>query len=93
MQVQIQTNNNRKYAIAGFIVIVIIYSVYNIYLVDVNYYNSIPRKVRHIARLLSILMVYGVGLYALKKYMEGWITSLCEREIARNPCREHLVTR
>jgi len=46
------------------------------YLVDVNYYDQIPRKVRHIARFLSIVMVYGIGLYTLKKAMEGWVINI-----------------
>ncbi len=68
--------NKLVYFIAGFIAIVVLYSLYNIYLVDVDYYDQIPRKVRHIARLASILMVYGIGLYTLKKCMEGWVISL-----------------
>jgi hypothetical protein len=66
----------RNYLIGGFIAIVVIYSLYNMYLVDVNYYDQIPRKVRHIARFLSIVMVYGIGFYSLKKYMDGWVINL-----------------
>ncbi len=65
--------NKRFYLIGGFIAIVIVYSLYNIYLVDVNYYNQIPRKLRHINRFLSILIVYGIGTYALKKYTVNWM--------------------
>ena len=68
--------NKRGYIIAGFIAIVVVYSLYNIYLVDVSYYNQIPRKIRHITRFLSIVIVYGVGIYTLKKYMEGWVNGL-----------------
>ena len=68
--------NKRSYIIAGFVAIVLVYSLYNIYLVDVNYYNDIPRKVRHINRFVSVLLVYGIGIYTLKKYMEGWVIGL-----------------
>jgi hypothetical protein len=68
--------NKRTYLIGGFICIVLVYSLYNMYLVDVNYYDQIPRKVRHIARFLSIVMVYGIGLYTLKKAMEGWVINI-----------------
>jgi hypothetical protein len=57
----------------GFIIIVIIYSLYNLYLVDVNYYNSIPRKIRHISKFASILTIYLVGTFALKKYTAEWM--------------------
>jgi hypothetical protein len=69
-------NNKRRYLIGGFIAIVLLYSLYNIYLVDVDYYNQIPRKVRHIARFFSILSVYGIGFYTLKKYMDAWVINL-----------------
>jgi hypothetical protein len=68
--------NKRTYIIGGFIGIILVYSLYNMYLVDVNYYDQIPRKVRHIARFLSIVMVYGIGLYTLKKAMEGWVINI-----------------
>jgi hypothetical protein len=68
--------NKRNYLIGGFIGIVLLYSLYNIYLVDVDYYNQIPRKVRHIARFISILAVYGIGFYSLKKYMDTWVINL-----------------
>ncbi|MBW4891279.1 hypothetical protein KXQ82_16245 [Mucilaginibacter sp. HMF5004] len=70
------TPTKRTYLIAGFVAIVVLYSLYNIYLVDVSYYNQIPRKVRHIARFVSILMVYGIGIFTLTKYVEGWVISL-----------------
>ena len=68
--------SKRTYLIGGFIGIILVYSLYNMYLVDVNYYDQIPRKVRHIARFLSIVMVYGIGLYTLKKAMEGWVINI-----------------
>ncbi|WP_295648172.1 hypothetical protein [uncultured Mucilaginibacter sp.] len=68
--------NKRVYIIAGFAAIVLVYSLYNVFLVDVSYYNDIPRKVRHLTRFVSVLMVYGIGIYTLKKYMEGWVISL-----------------
>jgi len=68
--------NKRNYLIIGFLAIVIVYSLYNLYLVDVNYYDQIPRKLRHIARLVSILIVYGIGFYTLRQYMQPWVVSL-----------------
>ena len=68
--------NKRLYILGGFFAIVIVYSLYNIYLVDVNYYEDIPRKVRHINRFLSILIVYGIGFYTFKKYDVPWIRTL-----------------
>ncbi len=63
----------RTYFWVGFIIIVVIYSLYNLYLVDVNYYQSIPRKVRHICKFATILSIYGIGTVALKKYTTAWM--------------------
>jgi len=65
--------NKRTYFWAGFAIIVVIYSLYNLYLVDVNYYQSIPRKVRHICKFIVILSIYGTGTFALKKYTAEWM--------------------
>jgi hypothetical protein len=64
---------NKYYFWIGFIVIVVIYSLYNLYLVDVDYYQSIPRKTRHVVKFLSILSIYGIGTVALKKYIADWM--------------------
>lgn len=63
----------RTYFWVGFIAIVVIYSLYNLYLVDVNYYQSIPRKVRHICKFAAILSIYGTGTFALKRYTTTWM--------------------
>jgi hypothetical protein len=69
-------SNKQVWYWAGFIIIVIIYSLYNLYLVDVGYYQSIPRKLRHIGKFLAILSIYGTGTIALKKYTADWMMYL-----------------
>jgi len=69
-------NSKRKFIILGLLAIAIVYSLYNICLVYVSYYDDIPRKVRHINRLLSILIVYGIGYYSFKKYGVKWISDI-----------------
>jgi hypothetical protein len=68
-----KVTDKRVYFWGGFIIIVIIYSLYNLYLVDVNYYQLIPRKVRHICKFLAILSIYGTGTFALRKYTAEWM--------------------
>lgn len=65
--------NNRQVYWIVFIIIIIIYSLYNLYLVDVGYYQSIPRKVRHIGKFLSILIIYGIGTLALRRITAAWM--------------------
>lgn len=66
-------NNKRAWYLGGFILIVIIYSLYNLYLVDVSYYQSIPRKVRHIGKFAAIVVIYTIGTFALRKYTAEWL--------------------
>jgi hypothetical protein len=65
--------SNRQIYWIGFIVIVIIYSLYNLYLVDVGYYQNIPRKLRHIGKFASIIIIYGTGTFALKRATAEWM--------------------
>ena len=65
-----------KYIIIGIILILLIYTLYYKTVVYVNYFNEIPRKVRHIARLVSIILVYAVGYFSYKKYGVKWMTDL-----------------
>lgn len=64
---------NRQIYWIGFIVIVVIYSLYNLYLVDVGYYQAIPRRVRHMGKFAAILIIYTTGTFALRKYTAEWM--------------------
>lgn len=66
-------NNKRAYFLLGFLLISVVYALYNIYLVEVNNYADIPKKIRGVYRLLSIVTVYVIGFYFLKKYNSSWI--------------------
>jgi hypothetical protein len=65
--------NNKQVYWIGFIVIVVIYSLYNLYLVDVGYYQDIPRKLRHIGKFTAIVVIYATGTFTLKKYTADWM--------------------
>src|SRR5471030_2272372 len=65
-------NKNLAYWI-GFIIIVIVYSVYNLLLVDINEYHYTLRKEDYIYKLLCILVIYGAGTFGLKKYAADWM--------------------
>jgi len=66
----------RNYVILGLVAIILVYTLYYMLFVYVSYFNDIPRKVRHISRLVSIIVVYGIGYYSFKKYDVKWIRSL-----------------
>lgn len=65
--------SNRHIYWIGFIVIVVIYSLYNLYLVDVGYYQDIPRKMRHVGKFAAILTIYATGTFTLRKYTAEWM--------------------
>src|ERR1700744_6595230 len=65
--------SNRQFYWIGFMVIVVIYSLYNLYLVDVGSYQDIPRKARHIGKFAAILTIYSTGTFALRKYTAEWM--------------------
>jgi hypothetical protein len=65
--------NKNKFIWFGLLAIEVVYSLYNIFFVYTIHYEDIPRKVRHIVRLFSIVIVYGIGYYSFKKYGVKWI--------------------
>ena len=69
-------NKRQLYFILGFASITIVYSLYNIFLVDTGYYEAIPRKIRHINRGAAIFIVYGIGTFALYKYTVEWMMQI-----------------
>jgi len=71
-----QRLTNRQIYWAGFIVIGVVYSLYNLYLVDVTYYSSISIKLRHVLKFMLILIIYGTGTLALKQYIPSWMMQL-----------------
>ncbi len=71
-----QLNNKRVYFFSGLIAIVLIYSIYNLFVADASYYLAIPQKLRHISRLAAVLAVYGIGTFALHKYTVKWMMQI-----------------
>jgi len=69
-------NKKRLFLVIGFLAITLIYSLYNIFLIDSAFYWSIPRKIRHLNKLVLILVVYAIGTYALKKYTVHWMMQI-----------------
>ena len=58
--------------ILGLLAICVIYSLYSVYF-DLTYVPDIPGKLKHLNKLLFVIIVYGVGTLALKRYMIGWM--------------------
>ena len=55
-----------------FALMIVVYSLYNVYLVDVKDYYAISRRMRHVYKFLSVVAIYGIGTAGLRKYAAVW---------------------
>lgn len=60
----------------GLIIIVVIYSAYYIYFADSEEAILIPRKIRHIIKFGTTILVYSVGSLHLGKLHQKWMAML-----------------
>lgn len=65
--------HRQKFFWGGLVLILTVYSIYNIFLVDTSYYFYIPRIVRHFSGLGCVVVVYLAGVVALRKYTVPWM--------------------
>ena len=68
--------NRRVYFYAGLLGIALVYCLYNIYFFYADFYLQVPVKIRHIVRFASALLVYGIGILALKGYKLRWMMQI-----------------
>src|ERR1700744_825498 len=61
--------------ILGLLLIALIYSAYNICF-DLTYVPDISGKLKHVNKLLWLLLVYAAGTWILKNNMSPWMTQL-----------------
>lgn len=67
---------DRHRFIMGLIIIVVIYSAYYIYFADSEEAILIPRKIRHIIKFGTTILVYSVGSLHLGKLHQKWMAML-----------------
>ncbi|MBX2931652.1 MAG: hypothetical protein KF781_06895 [Chitinophagaceae bacterium] len=60
----------------GLIVIFIIYTCYYIFFLEASYLLSIPRPIRHLIKLFTLIAVYLLGVYQLNSQKIGWMTTI-----------------
>lgn len=61
---------------AGLLAICVLYTIYNLYLSDLDYVESTSRGVRHVVRFLTILAAYGIGLWAFGRDYPSWLVQV-----------------
>jgi len=69
-------NKQRRIVFIGLSGIVAVYLLYNIFLVDASYYESIPRNLKHINRFVSMIFVYFLGYFSFRNYGVKWIIDI-----------------
>jgi len=69
--------SNKLRFIIGLAVIAILFSVYNVYLLDGSWFlNGTSRQERYIIKFASVLIVYATGVFAFKGRPPGWLLLL-----------------
>jgi hypothetical protein len=71
-----RSGNKRIFFFAGLLVVVILYSFYNLFFLEPWFYNSTSRIMRHVVKFGSILIVYGTGVFVFKRYTPSWPLSI-----------------
>jgi len=68
--------NKKLFFFSGLFIIIVLYTLYNVFLEDATYYRSIPRKIRHVLRFATILSVYGIGIFVLYRFAVNWMSQV-----------------
>jgi hypothetical protein len=68
--------SSRQRWIGGLILIVIIYSLFYLLFAERSYFLDIPRKLRHVIKFASTILVYFVGTKHLGKLEDRWMNYL-----------------
>lgn len=61
---------------AGLILIIIFYSLYNIYFVENQDFISVPKVILHVIRFLITVLIYFIGTIHLGKLKDHWMSTL-----------------
>ncbi len=60
----------------GFILILIIYTCYNLFFREASYVDEIPRKIRHVIKFIVLISVYLIGVWHLSLEKITWMKTL-----------------
>jgi hypothetical protein len=71
-----RSDNRRLFFFLGLLAMAILYSVYNLYLLDERFFEITSRRTRHLVKFGSVLVAYTIGLLAFRKYCPPWLMQL-----------------
>jgi len=67
---------SRWFFVFGLLAIAILYSAYNLYILDPEVFDSMSRGTRHIFKFGSVIIAYGIGLFAFRRFSPDWVMQL-----------------
>ncbi len=67
---------SRLFFILGLLAIIILYSVYNLYVLDPPVFYSMTRLERHVLKFGAVIIAYAIGLFAYKRFWPDWLLQL-----------------
>jgi hypothetical protein len=71
----LQHNRGWRFA-AGLVSIALLYTIYIIYCSNLHYVEATSRGARHVVRLSTILLTYGIGLMVFTRVYPAWLVQL-----------------
>jgi hypothetical protein len=69
-------HKSRLFYFLGLLAILLVYSAYNLYVLDPDVYATMTRGTRHGYKFGSVVLIYGIGWRVLRKPWPGWINQL-----------------
>jgi len=69
-------NKRQLFFFVGLLSIIILYSLYNVWLVTAEYMDATSKWVRHVIRFVVFLVVYGMGVFAFRKRCPDWLMQI-----------------
>src|SRR6185437_9428176 len=72
----LQSRHSKLRFILGLLAIVVLYTVYSLYIDNLRFVEATSRNLRHIIRLLTILATYGIGVLAFGRDYPAWLVRI-----------------
>lgn len=69
-------DKTRLFFFTGLLASAILYSAYNLYVLDLNVYDYMARDTRHIYKFASLIIAWLIGLAAFRKTTPAWLLQL-----------------
>jgi hypothetical protein len=73
---QPRPSKSRWFFVLGLLAIAILYSAYDLYILDPEVFDSMSRSVRHGFKFGTVIIAYGIGVFAFRRFSPDWVMQL-----------------